>query len=1215
MPDPLQDSTSARLPSSPRTPMAATSVARTNSQGTPVPSATPTQGARMSVDAIVAQPAPQYPVYRPRSGSVRPPRPTRSVPPVPDQIDTTRGLPSTSRPALNTAPLSRSQSLLDSPAQEIRTQTPEREVEVKGEQKAVSETNDALPHVKSVAANPIEALNASNPNELTPLRAHYLKKSLIQMQFERELEAITTVNPHWPNVSTLSYLGQPFQPPPKDAPVLDMPFLRYFFRQFILTFPFMASAPKDFYSQKLQPFVTSMIARNLSASSVLDDDEAEGKGAQASGKKLLSKVEKNMSLFLGAATRLAEKEEVVRLTQVDLDRLESLTKKRQARMKKNRDWFEINIVCVRTVMDKGRVRSRAHDEFVIRTRRSRYEDVYVSRRYGDFRTLATELTKAHPEEYIKPPPQKDRTFMTVNSPTTPGPPRPSMSSDSVPYDPTAPEPTSRLAREKNRLTLRSYLHTLMASPTVLSSPVFRSFLLSGSITLTAEEREDVKRREEADRVREDGRKKFAKEIASRVDGLRDAVKSVKGDIMGKGGSLILTVYQESRNLTPNLAILHSDGLTHVFGTIKVTPNIRDLPPNYQAVTEWARISLASTVFQQFVASDNASETFAGLKRIHGLMPYFMLKAALKISNPIGMIRSVLDLFLAQPFGGRSLLQRMFTSSLTEEVKSLQEEIEAVKDKVDDPVMSEKIRQFVYAPREIQEMFKADAVAEKMNIFVVILRSGEHPALGRPQMHRLARAHRAHAVYMKHKETLEDSDDDDGPQDEDAWLLEDLKVLAYLYTRLRDREMLIELIFEGFTAELLKDIITIFYSPLAQVYRAASIADSLGDLQNFINDLIKTVEHVEEMIQDDPTHTVQAFIDLIQRHEQSFYYFVHKVHSKGEGLFNSLMQWIEMFLTVVREGLGDPLSLEFLLPHTGDDRTNILAEVDKVAMYHYKLKVVYEDKLRRRFGNAEGQRDADAEDEATRALVNGVLGDIDFGELAGDNTLEFEDGDIDSEDDYTSSDYETGEEDTDSETGSSESASSNTENSARSAPAPHTGPLPLRLAHNPKSASTATFPSNRASQTLSKNPAAAASSSSVASTPSGPTRKRSLSLRHMKSLTSLGSKKQSVEAVPPVPPIPRTPQTAVPIMSTPTPSSSSILSKSLPPLPPAQPARPSQSQAQQRQSPPLSNKVIEKKRKRKENLVQPPELVHIPQLLPVFVELMRPALQVRRINQK
>ncbi len=104
-----------------------------------------------------------------------------------------------------------------------------------------------------------------------------------------------------------------------------------------------------------------------------------------------------------------------------------------------------------------------------------------------------------------------------------------------------------------------------------------------------------------------------------------------------------------------------DGLTHVFATIKVTSSIRDLPPNYHAVLEWARISLASTVFHQFVASDNSSQTFASLKRLHGLMPYFMLKAALKISNPMGMIRSVLDLFLAQPFGGRSLLQRLVVS--------------------------------------------------------------------------------------------------------------------------------------------------------------------------------------------------------------------------------------------------------------------------------------------------------------------------------------------------------------------------------------------------------------------------------------------------------------------------------------------------------------------------------------------------------------------------
>ena len=46
--------------------------------------------------------------------------------------------------------------------------------------------------------------------------------------------------------------------------------------------------------------------------------------------------------------------------------------------------------------------------------------------------------------------------------------------------------------------------------------------------------------------------------------------------------------------------------------------------------------------------------------------------------------------------------------MTEEVKALEEDIEAVKDKIEDPVMCEKIRQFVYAPKDIQDLYKTDA---------------------------------------------------------------------------------------------------------------------------------------------------------------------------------------------------------------------------------------------------------------------------------------------------------------------------------------------------------------------------------------------------------------------------------------------------------------------------------------------------------------------------
>jgi hypothetical protein len=231
------------------------------------------------------------------------------------------------------------------------------------------------PHPSRTVTLPIPTRNASNDSDtdvshqrseqeschrdtvLTPLRAHYLKKSLIQLQFCHEMHAIATSSSS--SASTLSYLGPPFAPPPKDAPRLDLPFLRYIFRQYVLTFPFMAAAPKNFYSEKLQPFLASVLARNLSSSSVLDDDQ-DGSD-QYTHVKLLSRLERNFSLLLGSATKLVEREEVVRLTQRDLDRLEMLAKRRQSKQAKSKDTFEVNIVGVRTVTDKRRMRSKVHE--------------------------------------------------------------------------------------------------------------------------------------------------------------------------------------------------------------------------------------------------------------------------------------------------------------------------------------------------------------------------------------------------------------------------------------------------------------------------------------------------------------------------------------------------------------------------------------------------------------------------------------------------------------------------------------------------------------------------------------------------------------------------------------------------------------------------------------------------------------------------------------
>ncbi|KAG8890630.1 hypothetical protein FRB98_007185 [Tulasnella sp. 332] len=835
----------------------------------------------------------------------------------------------------------------------------------------------------------------SSPSDLTPIRAHYLKKCLVSLQFEKELKALSDPDTT-SRVSILSYLGLPFTPPPANAAdVHDLLFFRFIFRQFVLTFPFFSTAPKNFFPLKLQPFFDSLISRNLTggynATLTANEEDAEELGRQ----KFLNKIEKQLTLVLGSSIKLTEKEDVVRLNQNDLDRLEAIAKKRREKLARSgKDIFEINVVAVRSVVEKKKIRNRAHDEFIVRTRTTGSPDVFVARRFGDFKTLWDELRKMFPSEAIPLPPNKDR---SSSSTTSAGVASYFSSNPADEAETESPQPTAgiqraastlsvtqyKLAREKNRLTLRSYLNALLVNPVLASSPVLRSFLTANPIKLTPGEVEDARRREEADLIREDGRKRFDDEVKARVGKLREAMNAIKHDLMGK------------------------DGLSHIFSIIRATPNVKDLPPDYKAVLEWGRVTLASTIFQQLVASDSGSELYTTVKNMHGMMPYMVMRGILKISNPVAMIRGILDLFTAQPFGGRSLLQRMFTSSLTEEAKAIKDDITVVSEKVDDPVLCEKIKQFVYAPRDIQDIYKADAVEAKCNILSVILRSSEEPALNRAQMQRVARAARAHSEYVKHREgPTYDSDDDEGPEDEDAWLYEDLGLLLKMQGRLRDKEQMIELILESSTAELLKDIITIFYTPLAQVYKAASIADSLGDLQSFMNDLIATVDGVEQRNETDPSRTVQIFIDLVQRHEQSFYSFVYKVHTKGEALFDSLVKWAEIFISFMGSGVGEEISLEYLLPHSGSARSAIFGEVDTVALYHYKLKIAHEEQVRRRFGSKAQDEIGDAEEAAAHDLVDSVIGQMSIGELMQGDAADIGES---SDEAYTSSEEESSEE--------------------------------------------------------------------------------------------------------------------------------------------------------------------------------------------------------------
>ena len=132
--------------------------------------------------------------------------------------------------------------------------------------------------------------------------------------------------------------------------------------------------------------------------------------------------------------------------------------------------------------------------------------------------------------------------------------------------------------------------------------------------------------------------------------------------------------------------------------------------------------VAATIYHLFLAEDNSPELFAQAKRMHSMMPYIALKQVIRFANPALVMNGVLDLFLAQPFGSRSLAQRVFSMALNDGIKAFQKNIDSLILKIDDPILAQKIKHFSDADEEIKNIIRSEAVVDDVDLIVAILRS-------------------------------------------------------------------------------------------------------------------------------------------------------------------------------------------------------------------------------------------------------------------------------------------------------------------------------------------------------------------------------------------------------------------------------------------------------------------------------------------------------------
>ncbi|KAH9909378.1 succinate flavoprotein subunit [Xylariomycetidae sp. FL2044] len=809
---------------------------------------------------------------------------------------------------------------------------------------------------------------------LTGKQEHYLKRELISEQVNWEISELNSP-------TALRRFGAPFKSEFGEVSPYDseLPILRYIFVHHVREFPFLDKAKeKEFWQDKLQVFLESFATKNISSS----EDRLEETKRRKLAIKCRKLVELMMVSGVPTASGFEERIRFAELEIVDRDAIDTGMLNTLPEGNYVNGW-DVNVAGVRIITTKGKIRRHKHAEFLLRIKRKDQLEFFVARRYGDFARLHKQLRTELPGKVLLPLPKKNKSDTSavipsssrggnesddssVSSVSTAAPtgqgnglaesmknltvrhhgrnkstassrisPRPSPRQSMEAFAGPLPSPKTEdtiLWRESQRISLRAFLRYLLSNPQTAQTKALNQFLTHDPITPTDEDVDDIMRRKAVDEKRMEEQRQFydvAKKRAAELD-----------------------VYMEQFRQD----IVERNGLTMLFQEIKDKETIQDLSLQYQKFAEWLRIEVAATIYHLFLAEDNSPELFAQLKRIHSLIPYTIMKNVIRIANPAAVMSGVLDIFLAQPFGSRSLMQRIFSLTLNDGIRTYQKSIDAVSAKIGDDVFVEKLHKFCDADDHIKAAIREESESEDVDIIVAIMRSDFiTPPLKPEQIGRLYNA------YVAFNNAVESMDEE---LKQGAQLFSYLKQLMKLQTRQRDKAMMLHLIEEPITLKLLRDLFTIFYEPLVRVYKSANVYNSITDFAVFIDDMIQVIEKCRDQdASADPNQTVQAFIDLCQRHEHNFYKFVHEVHTHDNGLFTQLMGWIEGILEFLRKGpQGGALDVNALfeggVASSILDKEKAIQEINQLIAWQEARKKWHHDKTRQKMA-AEGQANVDA----------------------------------------------------------------------------------------------------------------------------------------------------------------------------------------------------------------------------------------------------------------
>ncbi|KAG9078518.1 hypothetical protein FS749_009448 [Ceratobasidium sp. UAMH 11750] len=353
-----------------------------------------------------------------------------------------------------------------------------------------------------------------------------------------------------------------------------------------------------------------------------------------------------------------------------------------------------------------------------------------------------------------------------------------------------------------------------------------------------------------------------------------------------------------------------------------TDDLTQLPSSLQAAHRFATMTFASFMHYLFAVNPAGPTLVTLIKRVHGLLPYGVLRQTLRVSNAATLLSAVLRIFLQHAPSvrgwfkgkrGQNLLQTIISSILggdeTRILKRIKEMDES--DSAGTPEQIAAIENYVQnATRDEKLAIREHSTVQARSIVTVILSLANAPL---PD---------SEAVHTN--------------------LLNRLS----LSLAARDRVRLISVLCDNdyteddHLATLVRAVGNAFDPILRGVHTATDFAGAISDIQSFLDATIAVAE--------DRTAGPDQYLQLCEEHQRNLHKFLHTLAKNAPEIKDAYLAWYKECMRVYARpagayappatdtGLNEVDSAGALTPEISKlvealsetDRTAVLAEIDE-----------------------------------------------------------------------------------------------------------------------------------------------------------------------------------------------------------------------------------------------------------------------------------------------